>query len=262
MSKTKRQLTEQIRDVDIVIEVRDARAPQITANPILGALCGAKPRLIILNKSDLADPSRTQKWIVKLRPEAHCIPFNATQNTTKGALFAGCQAVLTQRNPNRKYPVIRALIVGIPNVGKSLIINQFKGKTVVKTGNRPGVTRGLTWIRVSDNFQIIDSPGVLWPKFDDLEVGTALAALGAIKDDILDAETVALWLIQTIITHYPNALTTRYGIPTAENPMETLSAIAKKRGVIHPGSIPDTERMSAILLSEFRTGKLGKISLE
>lgn len=262
MTKTKRQLVALIPKVDVVIEVRDARVPVASANPLLDELCGNKPRVVVLNKMDLADPAKTVAWVKRLRDLGEALPFDATQSNGKHALVSACHRAVTHRSPNRKVTGINALVVGIPNVGKSLIINQLRGKTVVKAANRPGVTRGLTWIKVDDFFRVADTPGVLWPKFESQSVGLMLAAIGAIKDERLDAEFLADWVIQFLMTRYPKALAQRYKIDPTIAPADVLGAIAKKRGVIVSGGHPDIERMATMFIAEFRVGKLGPVTIE
>lgn len=262
MAKTRRELEETIPKVDVVLEIRDARAPIASTNPIIGELCLNKPRVIALNKADIADPQRTAEWIRALKSEGTIIPFSATQSNRKGVLAAACWDAVKTRYPSRTFTSVSALVVGIPNVGKSAVINQLRGKTVVKAANRPGVTRGLTWIKVDDRFRVADTPGVLWPKFDSQETGLVLAAIGAIKDDRLDSETLALWIIRFLSDHYPIALETRYKVAPQDTPELTLESVAKKRGVIIGGGAPDIERMAAILVSEFRVGKLGLLTVE
>ncbi len=262
MTKTKRELVELLPKVDVVIEVRDARAPLSSANPLLDELCGAKPRVVVLNKMDLADSVKTTAWVKQLRHLGEALPFDATQANGRHALVAACGRAVKARFPNRNVTGINALVAGIPNVGKSLIINQLRGKTVVKAANRPGVTRGLTWIKVDDFFRVADTPGVLWPKFESQEVGLTLAAIGAIKDDRLDPELLAEWVIQFLNRRYPKALEARYKLDSTVQLSDMLGAIAKKRGVIVAGAQPDIERMAAILISEFRVGKLGPVTIE
>jgi ribosome biogenesis GTPase A len=263
MTKTRRELEATLPQVDVVLEIRDARAPLASTNPIIGDLCKNKPRVIVLNKADLADTHRTNEWVRVLKSEGVIgIPFSATQTLRKGALTTACINAVRDRYPNRNIVSTTALIVGIPNVGKSAIINQLRGKNVVKAANRPGVTRGLTWIRVDDQFRIADTPGVLWPKFEHRETGIILAAIGAIKDDRLDAEFLAYWIIEFLSRHYPKAIETRYNIPIMETPELTLDAIAKKRGVILGGGVADIERMASMVVAEFRVGKLGRVTVD
>ncbi|NBV82936.1 ribosome biogenesis GTPase YlqF [bacterium] len=262
MAKTRRELESTIPQVDVVVELRDARAPNASTNPIIHELCRNKARVIVLNKADIADSHRTTEWVRELQSEGVVIPFSATQNQRKGLLAAACRDAMLRRHPNRAITSVTALVAGIPNVGKSAIINQLRGKTVVKAANKPGVTRGLTWIKVDDKFRVADTPGVLWPKFDPPEVGILLAAIGAIKDERLDAEFLALWIIRFLTQKYPKALATRYKIDAPDSAEGTLELIAKKRGIIGAGGGADIERMASILVSEFRTGKLGRVSLE
>ncbi len=262
MAKTRRELETTVPKVDVVLEIRDARAPIASTNPIIGDICQNKPRVIVLNKADLADPQRTTEWLKQLKSEGVIIPFSATQANRKGALAAACLAAVQARYPSRTLRSISALVVGIPNCGKSAVINQLRGRTVVRAANRPGVTRGLTWIKVDDTFRVADTPGVLWPKFDNPETGLVLASIGAIKDDRLDSETLALWIIRFLSEKYPTALETRYKVKPLESAELTLEAIAKKRGVIVGGGKADIEQIASILIAEFRVGKLGRVSVE
>jgi ribosome biogenesis GTPase A len=262
MTKTKRELIDTIPKVDVVIEVRDARAPQASANPLLDELCASKPRVILLNKSDLADPRITARWLSKLKSAGEAMAFDATKANGRPALISACGRAIKNRYPSRDHTLINALVAGIPNVGKSLVINQLRGKTVVKAANRPGVTRGLTWIKVDDHFRVADTPGVLWPKFDPPEVGIILAAIGAIKDERLDTEFMAQWIIGFLMTHYPSAIETRYKVAATTDPETLLADVARRRGVIISRGEPDVIRMAAMLVAEFRVGKLGQVTIE
>lgn len=270
MAKTRRLIQENLRLVDAVVEVTDARIPRSSRNPEIAKLLGAKPRIVLLNKSDAADEAVTRSWIEYYR-------------------VAGVTAVATDcksgRNVNRVLPLvrealkdeiakwsakgmigrpIRLMIVGIPNVGKSALINRLAGAKRVRVEDRPGVTRGKQWIKLAGDVELLDTPGVLAPKFEDKEVGVSLAFTGAIKDDILDIETLAVVFIQKLRAVSDEPLRVRYGVEiTPEmSSLEVLEAIGRRRGFLVSGGEINTERAAIILMDEFRSGKLGRISLE
>ena len=238
MTKTRRQMEADLKLVDAVCEIVDARIPLASRNPDIDAICGAKPRMMILNRIDLADPAATAELLSeKLRRYAE-----------KGFV-------------NKP---LKLMIVGIPNVGKSTFINQVAGRKGAKAENRPGVTRGKQWVTVDNGLLLLDTPGILWPKLGDEEVGRRLAYTGAVKDDVLDTETLALHLMKLLYTRYPEALRERYKLdcPPETDGFALLSEAARKRGFLLARGELDTERMARILLEEFRSGKIGKFTLE
>ena len=269
MTKTRRQMESDMKQVDAVCEIVDARIPRSSRNPDLDAICGEKPRLIVLNRMDLADPSSTQRWISFFRRQGiHALATDCKSRRGVQSLFPAAQALLQgkidkdlARGMNRP---LRFMVVGIPNVGKSTLINQIAGRSGAKAENRPGVTRGKQWITVNTSLLLLDTPGILWPKFDDHQVGLMLAYTGAIREDIMDIEELACALMELLWQRYPQAVADRYGISpgTAESGYALLEAAARKRGYLLSGGVVHTQRMAKTLLDEFRAGKLGRFTLE
>lgn len=268
MTKAKRQMQEDIKLIDLIIELVDARVPLSSRNPDIDELGKNKARLILLNKADLADESQNEAWkkyfqekgifVVKVDSRSGA-GMKAIQNTIQEA----CREK-TERDRKRgiKNRPIRAMVVGIPNVGKSTFINTFAGKACAKTGNRPGVTKGKQWIRLNKGVELLDTPGILWPKFEDQEVGMRLAYVGSIKDDILNMEELSLNLIEYLRQNYPGFLEKRYGISEEGKAVEVLEAIARARGCLKKGEELDYAKASGILFDDFRSGKIGRITLE
>lgn len=268
MTKAKRQMQEDIKLIDLIIELVDARVPLSSRNPDIDELGKNKARLILLNKADLADESQNEAWkkyfqekgifVVKVDSRSGA-GMKAIQNTIQEA----CREK-TERDRKRgiKNRPIRAMVVGIPNVGKSTFINTFAGKACAKTGNRPGVTKGKQWIRLNKGVELLDTPGILWPKFEDQEVGMKLAYVGSIKDDILNMEELSLNLIDYLRRYYPGFLEGRYQIGTEGKAVEVLEAIARVRGCLKKGEELDYGKASGILFDDFRSGKIGRITLE
>ena len=268
MTKAKRMMQENIKLIDLVIELVDARVPMSSRNPDIDELGKNKARLILLNKADLADEKQTEEWIGYFRGKG----YSAVKvNSRKGGGIKSIQGVIqeackekTERDRKRgilNRPV-RAMVVGIPNVGKSTFINALAGKACAKTGNKPGVTKGKQWIRLNKNVELLDTPGILWPKFEDQLVGIRLACVGSIKDDILNIEELALWLLEKLKKDYPGFLEKRYGISEEGTPLETLEAIAKARGCLKRGEELDYVKASGLIFDDFRGGKIGRITLE
>ena len=246
----------------------DARIPLSSRNPDIDELGRNKARLILLNKADLAEDSRNDEWIEYFREKG----WSAVKvNSKKGGGIKSIQSVIqeacrekTERDRKRgilNRPV-RAMVVGIPNVGKSTFINALAGKACAKTGNKPGVTKGKQWIRLNKNVELLDTPGILWPKFEDQEVGLKLAFIGSIKDEILQTEELAAELIRFLNASYPGVLEEKYSIEAGEDPYEELRLIAESRHCLLKGSGLDTEKAAGILLDDFRNGRLGRITLE
>ncbi|MEQ8154058.1 MAG: ribosome biogenesis GTPase YlqF [Clostridiaceae bacterium] len=269
MVKTKREIKENLKLVDAVIEIRDARIPKASSNPDIDALCKDKPRVIILNKSDLTEASKTRKWIEFLsKDNVKAIPLNSL----KGDGIKNIKPVLDEllkekhdrlRNKGLVKIITRVMVVGIPNVGKSTFINKMARNNIAKTGDRPGVTKSKQWIKTSIGVELMDTPGVLWPKFEDEAVALNLAFTGAIKDEIMDIEELALKLVERLQDNYPDKLKIRYKLEElGETPLETLDLIARKRGCIISGGEINYNRIAVILLDEFRGGKIGNITLE
>lgn len=270
MAKTRRLLQEQLRLVDMAVEVIDARIPVSSRNPDLDVLLGEKPRLILLNRADQADAGMNAAWAEVFR--ARGIPTLQTDCKTGLGVRqfpAAARALLAEKlrhweEQGKVGRPIRAMVVGIPNVGKSTFINQAAGRKAAAAENRPGLTRGKQWVTVDGALELLDTPGILWPKFEDPEVGFHLACTGAVKDTVLDTETLAAGLIALLARRYPGALTARYGIAIESGMQgwELLEAAGRKRGFLSSGGKIDTERMSRVLLEEFRSGKLGRFTLE
>lgn len=268
MTKAKRQMQEDIKLIDLIIELVDARVPLSSRNPDIDELGKNKSRLILLNKSDLADERQSEAWkgyfqkkgfyVVKLDSRS-----GSGMKQIQGVIQEACKEK-TERDRRRgiKNRPIRAMVVGIPNVGKSTFINSFAGRACAKTGNKPGVTKGKQWIRLNKGVELLDTPGILWPKFEDQEVGMRLAYIGSIKDDILNMEELSLRLIEYLKENYEGVLGERYQISEEGTAVETLEAIARVRGCLKKGEELDYEKASMILFDEFRSGKIGRITLE
>ncbi len=268
MTKAKRQMQEDIKLIDLIIELVDARVPLSSRNPDIDELGKNKARLILLNKADLADESQNEAWKKYFQDKGF---FVVKVNSRSGAGMKAIHSVIQeackekiQRDLRRgiKNRPIRAMVVGIPNVGKSTFINTFAGKACAKTGNKPGVTKGKQWIRLNKGVELLDTPGILWPKFEDQEVGIRLACIGSIKDDILNMDELALLLIQSLTSHYPGALTNRYNIDESGKPVKILEQIARARGCLKKGEELDYTKAAALLFDDFRGGKIGRITLE
>lgn len=269
MVKTKREIQNNLKLVDAVIEIRDARIPKSSKNPDIDTLCAGKPRVILLNKSDLTDPKVTKAWKDSLtNDETIVLEVNALKGEGLNAIKPALLKLLKDKHDRLKAKGLakittRAMVVGIPNVGKSTFINKMAKNNIAKTGDRPGVTKNKQWIKTKLGIELMDTPGVLWPKFEDEIVGLNLAFTGAIKDEIMDTEESALKLVERLQETNPEELMTRYKLTELhENPLDNLDAIARKRGAIMSGNQIDYNRIAGIILDEFRGGKIGKISLE
>lgn len=269
MTKTRRQIEADLKQVDAVCEIVDARIPISSRNPDIDGICGEKPRIIVLNRMDLADPGMTKKWMAYFKGQGMA-PIATDCKTRKGIseFQPAVQNVLQekiQRNAARgmNRPV-RVMIVGIPNVGKSTLINQISGRKGAKAENRPGVTRGKQWVTVDSSLLLLDTPGILWPKFEDPQVGMKLAYTGAVKEDVIDLEELASNLMELLWKYYPQTVRDRYKLDMPEeSPGYTLLEEAgRKRGFLMARGEINTERMARVLLEEYRSGKLGRITLE
>ena len=265
MKKTRELIQENLKMVDLVIEVIDARIPVSSRNPIIDDLVKSKQRIIVLNKSDLSDGAANDAWAEELRKDGSIVlQMNCMSGQGVNQLFKTLTRLQDEKNKDqiRKKP-LRMMIVGVPNVGKSSLINRMTGKKSAKTGDRPGVTKGKQWLALENGMQLLDTPGILWPKFEDPEVGLNLAFCGSIKDEILDMATLALELIKVLAADYPELLMERYKLDSlSEDGLENMEAIALKRGFILPGKRIDYERCTKTVLDEFRGGKIGRITLE
>ena len=269
MTKTRRQIEADLKQVDAACEIVDARIPVSSRNPDIDAICGSKPRIIVLNRMDLADPNATKKWSAYFKNKGMTV-LTTDCKTRKGiadftpAARIACAEKLerdAQRGMNRP---LRVMVVGIPNVGKSTLINQISGRKGAKAENRPGVTRGKQWVTVDSGLQLLDTPGILWPKFEDPEVGMMLAYTGAVKEGVIDIEELACRLMELLHKYYPQTLLERYKVeaPDGTPGWELIEIAGRKRGYLVSGGEVNTERMSKVLLDEFRGGKLGKFTLE
>ena len=266
MKKTRELIQENLKMVDLVIEVIDARIPISSRNPIIDELISEKRRVIALNKSDLSDNEANKYWIDKLSDNGKNKVLLLNSNRGEGIkeLLKALTKIQDEINSEktRKRP-LRMMIVGVPNVGKSSLINRLTGKKSAKTGDKPGVTRGKQWLALENGMQLLDTPGILWPKFEDPNVGANLAFCGSIKDEIMDLATLGMELIGKLAETFPDLLAARYKLDEIkETPLENMEAIALKRGFILPGKRIDYERTARTVLDEFRSGTIGKITLE
>lgn len=268
MTKAKRMMQENIKLIDLVIELVDARIPVSSRNPEIDELGKNKARLILLNKSDLAEEKWNDVWAEYFKGKGYSV---LKVNSRKGGGVKSIQGVIQEAckekiERDRKRGIlnrpVRAMVVGIPNVGKSTFINALAGKACTKTGNKPGVTKGKQWIRLNKNVELLDTPGILWPKFEDQTVGLRLAFIGSIKDEILNTEELAMELIGFLKEKYTGILKDKYQIEEAEDHFECLRSIAESRHCLVRGNELDTEKAAKILLDDFRNGRLGKITLE
>lgn len=268
MTKAMRQMKEDIKLIDLIIELLDARIPLSSRNPEIDNLGQNKARLVLLNKADLADEKQNNKWIEYFKKKG-IVALKINSKNKQGikeinnAVNIACKEKI-ERNLKRgiKNRPIRAMVVGIPNVGKSAFINAYAGKNCAKTGNKPGVTKGKQWIRLNKNLELLDTPGVLWPKFDDQKIGMHLAFIGSMNDNILDVSELAFQLIKLLENLYPNAIKDRYSIEGDDNILQIMYQIAEVRGCKLKGNQPDLDKTSKIVLDDFRSGKLGRITLD
>lgn len=269
MTKTRRQIEADLKQVDAVCEILDARIPISSRNPDIDSICGAKPRIVVLNRTDLADPEATRRWCAYIKSKQMMpVATDCKKRAGISAFLPAVRAVLKERlardaarGMNRP---MRVMVVGIPNVGKSTLINQISGRKGAKAENRPGVTRGKQWVSVDGGLLLLDTPGILWPKFEDPNVGLMLACTGAVKETVLDVEELACRLAALLWQRYPASLRMRYGIdqePDADG-YTLLQAMGKRRGFLLSGGEIHTERMAKVLLDEFRSGRLGRFTLE
>lgn len=274
MAKAKKMMQENLKLVDVIIELVDARVPFASKNPDIDTLANNKSRIILLNKYDLADQKHNDLWKSKYESMGYYVTMVNSKggkgiNKVKDIVMEACKEKIER---NRKRGIInrpmRAMVVGIPNVGKSTFINSFVGKASTKTGNRPGITKGKQWIRLNKDIELLDTPGILWPKFEDQEIGFNLAFIGSISDNIIDITDLSYHLIMFLSEHYPEVINKRYStniINKTEDireASEVLREIAINRNYLLKGSEPDVNKVAEILMDEFRNGKLGRITLE
>ena len=271
MAVTRRMIRENLRSVDVVLELLDARIPRSSRNPEIRGLLEDRRSIIVLNKADLADPEKTARWIRALfeTENTRVVPMDCKSGAGASEILAAAKELLRDkllrdREKGMKKP-IRAMVVGIPNVGKSTLINRFAGAKKAQAENRPGVTRTKQWVRSSADFELLDMPGVLWPKFEDRTIGENLAMTGAIKDSILPVEEIACLLCDRLRTICPGLFAERYRLANADleqEPYELFRTVGRKRGFLRGGGEIDEERCAGVLLDEFRSGKIGRITLE
>ncbi|UOF89337.1 ribosome biogenesis GTPase YlqF [Fodinisporobacter ferrooxydans] len=269
MAKARREITEKLKLIDVVIELVDARLPLSSRNPMLQEIIQQKPHLLVMTKVDLADETKTAEWVKYFQDSGLAVVMvNAEKGEGLQKISAQAKRLVQDKmqamaRKGIRPRAVRALILGIPNVGKSSLINRFAKKSIAKTGDKPGVTRMQQWIKVGKDFELLDTPGILWPKFDDPLVGFRLAASGAIKSDILNQEEVACFLLRWLQTHYRQQLFTRYKLDVIpEQEQDVLLRIAEKRGLLRAGGVVDGSAAAELILREYQTGMLGRISLE
>ncbi|WP_028561455.1 ribosome biogenesis GTPase YlqF [Paenibacillus pinihumi] len=275
MTRARRQIEAKLKLIDIVIELLDARVPLSSRNPMVDEILSGKPRLIVLNKADLADPRATDQWISFFSKEGHaCIAVDSSTGTRVADIPQRVRELLDDKITRMKQKgmnprALRALIVGIPNVGKSTLINRLAGRSIALTGDRPGVTKGQQWIKVGNEMELLDTPGILWPKFEDQLVGYRLAMTGAIREEILNIEEIAFFAVRILASRYWEALKERFGLDTppkdvedSEEIVKLMEDIGRKRGCLLSGGRVDLEKVSGIILRELRAGKLGRITLD
>jgi len=268
MTKAKRAMMEDMKLIDVVVELLDARIPLSSKNPDIDDIARNKSRVILLNKYDLADKEVTMQWKEWFEEKGYFVALVNSKNgngvkSVNDIIMKACKEKIER---DRKRGIInrpvRAMIVGIPNVGKSTFINSFAKKACTKTGNKPGVTRGKQWIRLNKNVELLDTPGILWPKFEDQEVGIRLALIGSIKEEILNITELTIKLVNFLKEKYPNTLVNRYEISDTDDSVEQIKNVAIKRSCKLKGDIPDLDKAAKIIMDDFRSGRLGNITLE
>ena len=268
MTKAKRQMQEDIKLIDLVIELVDARIPLSSRNPDIDELGKNKYRLILMNKADLADKEQTKKWAEYFKSKGFFVVSldartkNSMKSITDIVMEACKEKIERDRKRGIKNRPVRAMVVGIPNVGKSTFINSYAGKACAKTGNKPGVTKGKQWIRLNKNVELLDTPGILWPKFEDQMVGLRLALIGSIKDEILNIDELAMELIKYLIKNYPGIINARYEVDESKELTDIIVDIAKNRNCLLKGGESDYSKAAALVIDDFRSGKMGCITLE
>ena len=269
MARARREVTEKLKLVDIVFELVDARIPQSSSNPMLKDIIQNKPRLVLLNKADIADQTITDEWIdYYMERKQLALAVNSHSRSSVQAIVKSSQEILHEkfermRARGRKPRAIRAMIVGIPNVGKSTLINRLAGRNIAKTGNNPGVTKAQQWIKVGKELELLDTPGILWPKFDDEKVGYKLALTGAIKDSILNLQDIALFGLQFLRKRYPDRLKERYQLEQIpEDIGDLFYQIGEKRGCLMAGGVINEEKTAEIIMKDIRSQKFGLLSMD
>jgi len=269
MAKARREVTEKLKLVDIIFELIDARLPLSSRNPMIDEVINQKPRLLILNKSDMADEHETRKWVEYFAQRGHkAVAINSLEGKGLQQVTKAAQEILKEKfdrmkSRGMKPRAIRAMIVGIPNVGKSTLINRLAKKNIAKTGNTPGVTKAQQWIKVGKELELLDTPGILWPKFEDQEVGFKLALTGAIKDTITNMEDLAVYGLRFLSIHYPARMEERYGFQFVhEDLVETFDHIGKLRRVFGPGGEIDYDQVAQLIVRDIRGQQLGKLTFD
>ena len=268
MTKARRMMQEDIKLIDLVIELVDARVPLSSRNPDIDEMGKGRARLILLNKSDLADEKSNEAWMRFFEKKGFFVlKVNSRSGmglkAINGVVQEACREKLERdRRRGIKNRPVRAMVVGIPNVGKSTFINSYAGRACAKTGNKPVVTKGKQWIRLNKGLELLDTPGILWPKFEDQDVGMRLAMIGSIRDEILNTDELALCLIRFLKNSYPGRLSERYGCEEEQEPLAVYEEIARNRGCIQRGQELDYGKAGAMVIDDFRNGKLGRITLE
>jgi ribosome biogenesis GTPase A len=275
MTKARRQIEDKLKLIDVVIELLDARIPLSSRNPMIDDILKDKPRLVLLNKADLADPGVTAAWVAYFKESGlDALPIDAISGNQMKEIVPRCKVLVKHKIDAqiRKGIIprsVRALIVGIPNVGKSTLINRLAGKKIAATGDKPGVTKGQQWIKMGTEMELLDTPGILWPKFEDQNVGMRLAATGAIKEELLHADEIAFFVIRYLTERYPDFLTERFAIETmpldlsdVNEIVKVMESIGRKRGIVQSGGRIDLDKTSMVILRELRAGKMGRVSLE
>ena len=268
MTKAKRQMQEDIKLIDLVIELVDARIPLSSRNPDIDELGKNKYRLILMNKSDLADPAETDRFSAFFRSKGYYVVAldarkkNGMKQITDAVMAACAEKIERDRKRGIKNRPVRAMVVGIPNVGKSTFINSYAGKAVAKTGNKPGVTKGKQWIRLNKDVELLDTPGILWPKFEDQRVGLHLALVGSINDQILNTDELAIELIKFMKVNYPGVMAEKYAMEEVEDNVACLLSVAKSRNCISKGGELDYSKAGKLLIEDFRSGAMGRLTLD
>lgn len=265
MKKTREMIQSNLKLVDIIIEILDARIPNSSKNPIINEIIANKKRIILLNKADLADKRETSEWIRLFEKEGYkAIEIDALNGRGIDKLYKILNEFQAERDEEKRNSrPLRIMILGVPNVGKSSLINRLSGRKSTKTGNKPGITKGKQWITLENGMQLLDTPGILWPKFEEPEVGLNLAFAGSIKDEILEIQDIGYELIGFLADNYPEEFMNRYKLSDlSDDKLTNMEALALKRGFILPGKRIDYERTARTVIDEFRAGKIGKITLE
>lgn len=268
MAKARREVEENLKLVDVVIELVDARLPHSSKNPLLRELIQDRPSVLLLMKRDLADDKETEKWVHELTTDqVNALSVNVNSQKDINSVIQkvkqiGLEQHLKLREKGVKNRPVRAMIIGIPNVGKSTLINRLANRKIARIGARPGITRKQQWIKIGKEFELLDTPGILWPKFEDEFVGKCLAVIGTIKDDLVPFQDIAAFILQLLIEHYPGEITKRYDVEEDEDMWELFTNIGRRRGALESGGRVNFDKVAEIVIQDFRLGRLGKVTLE